>query len=84
MELSQAALAQLLQVNEQTVANYEKGKTAAGPADIAIRFLILAHVAEDDAVEQELRLEAEELMKPSRRASDAPPRAEPWVLANCR
>jgi putative transcriptional regulator len=83
MELSQVALARLLQVNEQTVANYEKSKSGAGPADIAIRYLLLAHVADDEDVAQEMRLEAEELMKPSRRASLKPPRSEPWLLADC-
>lgn len=84
MELSQPNLAKLLLVNEQTVANYEKSKTGAGPADIAIRYLLLAHVADDEDVAQELRLEAEELMKPSRRASSEPPRAEPWLMSTCR
>jgi transcriptional regulator with XRE-family HTH domain len=83
MELSQSELAKLLQINEQTVANYEKGKTDAGAADTAVRYLFLAHVSDDEDIAQELRLEAEELMKPSRRASSVPPRAEPWIFAEC-
>ncbi len=41
MEMTQAALAAELWVSEQTVANYEKGKTEVGPADRALRFLFL-------------------------------------------
>lgn len=86
MELSQPALAELLQVNEQTVANYEKGKTRdkGGPADVAIRLLFLAHVADDEEVADELRSEAEDLMKPSRRNSREPLRALPWTANECR
>jgi DNA-binding transcriptional regulator YiaG len=43
MGLKQVDLAKLLRVTEQTILNYEKGKTEAGPADIAIRALYLAH-----------------------------------------
>lgn len=83
MELSQPELAKLLQVNEQTVANYEKGRTDAGAADTAMRFLFLAYISDDDDVAQELRLEAEDLMKPSRRlANSEPPKAGPWVFTN--
>lgn len=80
MGATQADLARELWVSEQTVANYEKGKTEPGPADRALRFLFLAHVADDDDVAEELRVEAETLMRPlqgDRRA----PRAGPWVVA---
>lgn len=80
MELSQPELAELLQVNEQTVANYEKLKTHAGPADTALRYLFLAHISDDEDVAQELRLEAEDLMKPSRRSGSEPPKAAPWMF----
>lgn len=83
MELSQSELAKLLLVNEQTVANYEKGKTDPGPADTAVRLLFLAHTADDDNIAQGLRFEAEDLMKPSRRGRSEPPRAEPWVFNEC-
>jgi DNA-binding transcriptional regulator YiaG len=62
MELRQADLAQELRVTEQTVANYEKGKTEAGPADLALRFLFLAHAAEDEEIADDLRERARDLM----------------------
>jgi DNA-binding transcriptional regulator YiaG len=77
---TQAALAGELWVSEQTVANYEKDKTEAGPADRALRLLFLAHVADDDDMTEELRLEAEKLMRPSQRALRAP-RAGRWLAA---
>ena len=80
MEMTQAALATELWVSEQTVANYEKGKTEVGPADRALRFLFLAHVADDGDVAEELRLEAEALMRPSQRYRRAP-KAGPWLAA---
>jgi DNA-binding transcriptional regulator YiaG len=69
MELRPADLAQELRVTEQTVANYEKGKTEAGPADLALRYLYLAHVAEDEEIADDLRERARDLMLPSRRAA---------------
>jgi DNA-binding transcriptional regulator YiaG len=78
--LTQAELAKELWVTEQTVANYEKGKTEPGPADRALRFLLLAHVADDDAAAGELRLEAEKLMRPSQRGR-RPPQTGPWLVA---
>lgn len=51
MGLTQTALGKRLRVNHQTVANYEKGKTPeTGPADIAMRFMYLGHVAPDEEV----------------------------------
>ena len=43
--LTQGQLAKQLRVSTQTVANYEKGKTEKGPADVAVRFIYLAHVS---------------------------------------
>lgn len=84
MELTQADLARQFGVNEQTVANYEKGKTVeTGPADIAVRLLLLAHLADDNDLAQELRLQAEELMKPSRRVKSVPLRVGPWEAGIC-
>jgi DNA-binding transcriptional regulator YiaG len=77
---TQAELGRELWVSEQTVANYEKGKTDAGPADRALRFLLLAHVADDATLAEELRREAESLMRPSQRDRRAP-RAGPWLSA---
>ena len=71
-----------LWVSEQTVANYEKGKTEAGPADRALRFLFLAHLVDDDDLAEELRLEAEDLMRRSRKERGAIG-AGPWALAEC-
>ena len=82
MEMAQADLAKELWVSEQTVANYEKGKTEGGPADTALRFLFLAHVADDEDLAQELRLEAEDLMRPSRRDRMKPTGAGPWCVTN--
>jgi putative transcriptional regulator len=45
--LSQAALAELMHVSDQTIANYEKGKTSLGSADPLIRTLYLVHVLPD-------------------------------------
>jgi putative transcriptional regulator len=78
MELTQAHLAKELWVSEQTVANYEKSKTQDGPADRALRFLFLAHVVDDDDLAEELRLEAEDLMRPSRKDRSPPAGAGPW------
>ena len=80
MGATQSDLGAELWVSEQTVANYEKGKTDAGPADRALRFLFLAHVADDANIAEDLRLEAEKLMRPSQRDRRAP-RAGPWLVA---
>jgi DNA-binding transcriptional regulator YiaG len=77
---TQAELGRELWVSEQTVANYEKGKTDAGPADRALRFLLRAHVADDATLAEELRREAETLVRPSQRDRRAP-RAGPWLAA---
>ena len=80
MGATQSDLGAELWVSEQTVANYEKGKTEAGPADRALRFLFLANVADDASIAEELRLEAAKLMRPSQRDRRAP-RAGPWLVA---
>jgi putative transcriptional regulator len=80
MGVTQADLAKELWVSEQTVANYEKGKTEPGPADRALRLLFLARVVDDADAAEELRLEAETLMRPSQRDRRAP-RAGPWLVA---
>jgi putative transcriptional regulator len=81
MEMTQADLAKELWVSEQTVANYEKSKTEDGPADRALRFLFLAHVVDDDDLAQELHLEAEDLLRPSRKDRSRPTGAGPWWVA---
>jgi DNA-binding transcriptional regulator YiaG len=80
MGATQADLARELWVSGQTVANYEKGKTEPGPADRALRFLFLAHIADDTGIVDGLRLEAAKLMRPSQRDRRAP-RAGPWLVA---
>ena len=45
-----------------------------------VRFLFLAHVADDDAIAEELRVEAETLLRPSQRDRRVP-RAGPWLAA---
>ena len=78
MELTQADLAKELWVSEQTVANYEKKKTEAGPADRALRLLFLTPVVNDEESAEALRLEAEELIQ--RRKDRSPPiGAGPWT-----
>jgi DNA-binding transcriptional regulator YiaG len=79
MELTQAKLAKELWVNEQTVANYEKNQTKAGPADRALRLLFLAHIVDDDDLADELHLEAEALMRPSTKARTVAPAAGQWL-----
>jgi DNA-binding transcriptional regulator YiaG len=69
-----------LWVSEQTIANYEKGRTDAGAADRAVRFLFFAPVADDGGIADELRLEAEELMRPSQRDRRTR-RAGLWLVA---
>jgi transcriptional regulator with XRE-family HTH domain len=44
MEFTQVQLADRLLVDQQTVANYEKGKTAHGAADAALRLDYLMHI----------------------------------------
>ena len=79
MGLKQADLAKLLRVTEQTILNYEKGKTEAGPADIAIRALYLAHREPSadtaDALRQIAAAVIETGNKPARRK---PARAGQW------
>jgi DNA-binding transcriptional regulator YiaG len=78
MEMTQTELAKELWVSEQTVANYEKGETKDGPADRALRYTFLAHVLDGEEIADELRLEVEDLMRPSRRDRHRPTGAGPW------
>jgi DNA-binding transcriptional regulator YiaG len=79
MKMTQAELAKELWVSDQTVANYEKGKTEDGPADRALRLLFLAHVIDDGDLADELRRAAEELMLPSHKGRTETP--GPWLFA---
>ena len=49
LKLTQEALAHRLRVNVQTVANYEKGKTAMGAAETAVRALYAFHLLPPEA-----------------------------------
>jgi putative transcriptional regulator len=49
MELTQDELAQVMKTTDQTIANYEKGKTAdLGPADPLMRRIYLLHVIPEE------------------------------------
>jgi transcriptional regulator with XRE-family HTH domain len=78
MEMTQADLARELRVSEQTVANYEKGKTGRGPADKVLRMLFLAHIFDGEEIAEDLREKAIELMRPSRRATRLATSAGHW------
>jgi len=83
MERTQDELAKELCVDGQTVANYEKDKHKPGPADIALRMLFVAHLMEtlDEDRANELRLDAEDLMRASRRRN-RPRETGPWRVAD--
>jgi transcriptional regulator with XRE-family HTH domain len=44
LSLTQSELAARMHVTDQTIANYEKGKTGLGPADPFMRALYLVHI----------------------------------------
>jgi DNA-binding transcriptional regulator YiaG len=74
MDMTQDALAQRLRVNVQTVANYEKGKTAKiGPSEQIVRVLYALHVLPHDMPADHLRaaLDAMTTQRP------VPPLSEP-------
>jgi DNA-binding transcriptional regulator YiaG len=78
MQMTQAELAKELWVSDQTVANYEKDHTDDGPADRALRYTFLAHLLDGEEIADELRLEVEDLMRPSRRGRPRPTGVGPW------
>ena len=56
MLLSQSSLARLLQLDEQTVARWEKGRTnIPGPADGTLRLLYLEHIGGNEKISVLLR-----------------------------
>jgi putative transcriptional regulator len=62
MELTQAELAEAMRVSDQTVANYEKGKTTElGPADPYMRLAYLLHVIPEETRAEVLKGMAERL-----------------------
>jgi len=59
--LSQANVARLIGVSDQTIARWEKAETVIDPAaDRLIRFVVLEHLGEDVIVRQELAALAEQ------------------------
>lgn len=59
--LSQANVARLIGVSDQTIARWEKAETGIDPAaDRLIRFVVLEHLGEDVIVRQELAALAEQ------------------------
>jgi DNA-binding transcriptional regulator YiaG len=60
MELTQGELAAIMETTDQTVANYEKGKTAEfGPADRLMRLTYLLHVIPEETRADVLKQAAE-------------------------
>ena len=61
--LSQTALAEKLDIDQQTIANYEKGKSKnTGAADFALKMLVIAKLSPDEQVAERLRLLAAEVI----------------------
>ena len=61
MGLSQRELASLMHTSDQTVANYEKGKTEPGPADAFMRVAYLLHIVPEEAPAEVLKALADRL-----------------------
>jgi putative transcriptional regulator len=62
MELTQSELASVMRTTDQTIANYEKGKTAdLGPAEPFMRLTYLLHVIPEETRAQVLKHMAERL-----------------------
>ena len=62
MELTQQELAGIMKTTDQTIANYEKGKTAdLGPADPFLRLTYLLHVIPEETRADVLKEMAEHL-----------------------
>lgn len=62
--LTQPELAHAMGVDEQTIANYEKGKThKLGPADALIRYMYVVHILPEETRLKLFRQIAEELEK---------------------
>jgi putative transcriptional regulator len=75
MGLTQAELAAVMHTTDQTVANYEKGKTAElGPADPLMRLTYLLHVIPEETRADALKAAAERLGASARVKLAAVPR----------
>jgi putative transcriptional regulator len=76
MELTQAELASIMRTSDQTVANYEKGKTAElGPADPFMRVTYLLHIIPEETRAEVVKAISERLgMSERGRLPDVPRR----------
>jgi DNA-binding transcriptional regulator YiaG len=64
MGLTQAELAKIMRVTDQTVANYEKGNTTDfGPADAFMRSTYFLHIIPDDMRAKIIKAMAEDLAR---------------------
>jgi putative transcriptional regulator len=67
LELTQSDLAKRMRITDQTIANYEKGKTKLGSADPFMRALYLVHILPEQARVGILKPMIEESTATSRR-----------------
>ena len=84
MELTQEELARVMKTTDQTVANYEKGKTAdLGPADPLLRLTYLLHVIPEETHAEVLKQASERLGTGISRLPDLPRRkiVQKWRTA---
>jgi transcriptional regulator with XRE-family HTH domain len=81
MGLSQAQLADGLNVTDQTIANYEKGKTALGPAEAFIKTSYLLFILPEQTRVEVLKSMMPPVPKKQKRLPDVPRRklVERWV-----
>ena len=61
MGLGQRELTSLVRTSDQTVANYEKGKTEPGPADAFLRVAYLLHIVPEETPADVLKAVADRL-----------------------
>jgi transcriptional regulator with XRE-family HTH domain len=73
LELTQAELASIMKTSDQTIANYEKGKTSElGPADPFMRLTYLLHVVPEETRAEVLKEVAERLGTKAAKLPDVP------------
>jgi DNA-binding transcriptional regulator YiaG len=80
MKLKQKELARRLGVDEQTVANYEKGKTNNPTSDKLMRFEFLLWIVPPDAKASVLKMIVREFQRRSQQRADMPPAAHPAIV----
>jgi transcriptional regulator with XRE-family HTH domain len=74
--LTQAELATRMHVTDQTIANYEKGKTGLGPADPFLRALYLVHILPDRTRVEVLKPMVERTAKRKSKRLPSAPRSQ--------